>query len=197
MRNALRAAWMTEDRILRALNGRYHVVASVVFAGIVVGHWSEHIAQAIEIYAWHWPRPKAGGILGLAWPWLVTSEWLHYWLALVMLVGFIVLRPAYRGRARVWWDIALWIQVWHHFEHLLLLGQALTGRNLFGSSVPTSLIQLIVPRVELHLFYNAVVTVPMAIAMFYHLSESATVSPTPGCSCAHWTRRVLHGAVNI
>jgi hypothetical protein len=46
---------------------------------------------------------------------------------------------------------ALWIQVWHHFEHLLLLMQAVTGANLMGKPVPTSIAQLVLPRVELHL----------------------------------------------
>jgi hypothetical protein len=186
MSTALGTVETTESRVVRALNGPYHLAASITFAIIVLGHWSEHIVQAIQIYAWHWPRPEALGVLGLVWPWLIKSEWLHYWYAVVMLVGFIILRPAFQGMARAWWDVALWIQVWHHFEHALLLGQALTGRNLFGASVPTSIIQLLVPRVELHLFYNAVVTIPMAIAVAYHLFGSLPEGVRPTCACSRW-----------
>ena len=35
--------------------------------------------------------------------------------------------------------------------------------------MPTSIAQLVFPRVELHLFYNTIVTIPMVVAMFYHL----------------------------
>jgi hypothetical protein len=35
--------------------------------------------------------------------------------------------------------------------------------------VPTSLLQVWVPRVELHLFYNTIVFVPMVIAMYFHM----------------------------
>ncbi|MFI6094778.1 hypothetical protein ACIA8G_04450 [Lentzea sp. NPDC051213] len=132
---------------------------------VVIAHWAEHLAQAFQIYVLGWPAHHARGALGVPFPWLVHSEWLHYGYALVMLAGLIALRPGMVGRARTWWTIALWIQVWHHCEHLLLLIQALTGENLGGRPAPTSIVQLLVPRVELHLFYNAIVFAPMVVAM--------------------------------
>jgi hypothetical protein len=39
---------------------------------------------------------------------------------------------------------------------LLLRIQATCGSHLLGRSVPTSIVQLVAPQVELHLFYNAV-----------------------------------------
>jgi len=83
----------------------------------------------------------------------------------------------------MWWDIALAVQVWHHFEHALLLIQAMVHENLFGSPVPTSLLQVIIPRVELHLFYNAVVFVPMVIAVYYHLRPPAREAQRSNCDC--------------
>lgn len=70
------------------------------------------------------PR-RTSPLLPSGWPspWLVTPEWLHYLYAIVLLAGLIVLRPGFTGRSRTWWDVALAIQVWHHFEHALLLGQ--------------------------------------------------------------------------
>lgn len=166
------------------LNTERHQLTLNVFMVIVIAHWAEHIAQAVQIYALGWPRPQAGGVLGLVWPWLVTSEWLHYGFALLMLVGFVSLRHGFSGRARTWWNTAMWIQVWHHFEHLLLLAQASTGANLLGRPVPTSIVQLAFPRVELHLFYNAVVFVPMVIAMIHHLRPTAEERGAMLCSCA-------------
>jgi len=166
------------------LNTRYHKAALAIFMVVVIGHWAEHIVQAIQIYALHWPRPQAGGVLGLAFPWLVTSEWLHYGYAVVMLVGFVLLRHGFVGRGRTWWNAALWIQVWHHFEHLLLLAQAATGAYLMGKAVPTSIAQLVFPRVELHLFYNAIVFVPMVVAMVYHSRPRSAEAELMRCSCA-------------
>jgi hypothetical protein len=166
------------------LNTRHHKTALTVFAIVVVGHWAEHLAQAFQIYALGWPRPEAGGVLGLAVPVLVTSEWLHYGYAILMLVGFVVLRHGFTGRSRTWWNAAMWIQVWHHFEHLLLLLQALTGAFLLGSAAPTSIAQLVFPRVELHLFYNAVVFAPMVVAMVLHLRPRPEERALMRCSCA-------------
>lgn len=168
---------------LGALNTRHHKAALMVFMFVVVAHWVEHIAQAVQIWGLHWPRPKAKGLLGYYVPWLVTSEWLHYGFALVMLVGLLLLRPGFTGRSRSWWTAALGIQVWHHFEHLLLLLQATTGVYLLGQKQPTSILQLVFPRVELHLFYNAVVFVPMMVAMVLHLRPTPEERAALRCSC--------------
>ena len=176
---------LTENRLLGpggTLNTKYHKAALLVFGVVVVAHWAEHLVQAWQIYVLDWPRPQAGGLLGLAFPYLVKSEWLHYGYAVFMMVAFVILRHGFTGSARSWWNTAMWIQVWHHFEHLLLLLQAMTGANLLGKPVPTSIAQLAFPRVELHLFYNAIVTIPMVVAMVKHMRPSHHEATT--CSCA-------------
>ena len=170
--------------VLATLNRQRHRIALYGFMFVVLAHWAEHIAQAIQVWGLGWPRPKARGILGYYVPWLVTSEWLHYGFAVVMLVGLVMLRPGFTGRARSWWNAALWVQVWHHFEHALLLLQATTGAYLFGRSVPTSILQLIFPRIELHLFYNGLVTIPMVVAMVLHLWPNAHEREQMRCTCA-------------
>jgi hypothetical protein len=166
------------------LNTRFHKAALLVFGFVVVAHWVEHLAQAYQIYVLDWPRPKAGGALGLAFPALVTSEWLHYGFAIFMMVAFVMLRHGFTGRSRTWWNVAMWIQVWHHFEHLLLLLQAMTGMHLLGRPAVTSIAQLVFPRVELHLFYNGVVFVPMVVAMVLHLRPRPAERALMRCSCA-------------
>ena len=79
------------------LNTKYHKAALLVFGFVVVAHWVEHLSQAYQIYVLDWARPKAGGALGLAFPWLVRSEWLHYGFAIFMLVAFVVLRHGFRA----------------------------------------------------------------------------------------------------
>jgi hypothetical protein len=150
------------------LNTTSHRTALNIFLIIVLAHWAEHLVQAFQIWVLGWPVPESRGLLGAWFPWLVHSEALHYGYAVVMLAGLLLLRPGCLGAARPWWTAALLIQVWHHFEHLLLLGQNMFGANLLGKPVPTSVLQLVIPRVELHLFYNAVVFVPMVVAMVLH-----------------------------
>lgn len=171
--------------LVARLNGPGHELALRTFMVIVLAHWSEHLLQAYQIYALGWPVPEARGALGMFFPWLIKSEVLHYGYALVMLVGLWLLRPGFTGtRDRQWWTIALAIQFFHHFEHLLLQIQALTAHNFFGRPVPTSLVQLWVPRVELHLFYNAIVFIPMVIAMYYHMFPPSPDAERQQCTCA-------------
>ncbi|GAB3414514.1 hypothetical protein [Flindersiella endophytica] len=172
-------------RALAYLNGRGHRTALAVYLVIVLAHWAEHIAQAVQIYVLGMQIKESRGVLGMFFPWLITSEALHYGYAVVMLIAFLLLRPGFSGTARTWWNVALGIQVWHHFEHLLLLVQAWTGYFLFGAAVPTSIVQTLVPRVELHLFYNTIVFVPMVVAMVLHRRIPAADHVESPCSCAY------------
>jgi hypothetical protein len=169
--------------IYEKLNTRWHKPALQVFMVIVLAHWAEHLAQAAQIYILGWPVPEARGVLGLWFPWLVKSETLHYGYALVMLTGLWILRKGFQGYSRKWWMIAFGIQFWHHIEHALLQGQAIMGQNLFGSPVPMSIIQLWIPRVELHLFYNSIVFVPMVLGMYYHMFPPKEEERRPACTC--------------
>lgn len=176
---------------LERLNGRWHRTALLVFAVVIVGHWAEHVAQAYQIWVLHYPKARALGLLGMLWPWLISSEWLHYGFALVMLVGLVLLLPGFQGRARVFWGIALGIQVWHFFEHQILLIQAQTHHYWFGAKAPTSVLQTLWPmgRPELHLVYNTLVTIPMIVALYFHmyppLHERGASS---ACSCDRTAR---------
>jgi hypothetical protein len=172
------------------LNTDRHELALQVFMVVVLAHWAEHLLQAFQIYVLNWPVPEARGLIGYFYPWVIKSETLHYGYALIMLIGLWLLRPGFTGvEDRRWWTIALWIQFFHHFEHLLLIGQFVTGHNIAGRPVPTSLIQLWVPRVELHLFYNTIVFVPMVVAMYFHMFPRGSETSRMKCTCA-WDHRV-------
>ncbi|GAA2687132.1 MULTISPECIES: hypothetical protein [Actinoplanes] len=166
-----------------SLNRTGHRVALNVFLVVTLAHWAEHLVQAYQIWVLGWARPQARGVLGQFYPWLVKSEWMHYGYAAVMLAGLFLLRPAFTGRARTWWTVALAIQFWHHIEHFLLLWQAQTGHNFFGKPVPTSLLQVLYPRVELHLFYNSIVFIPMIIGMYLHLRPNRRELEDAPCDC--------------
>ncbi|HEX7087808.1 MAG TPA: hypothetical protein VF198_15715 [Vicinamibacterales bacterium] len=180
--------------LMERLNSTYHERALQAYMVIVLAHWGEHLLQAFQIYALGWPVPESRGLLGYFFPWLVSSELLHYVYALVMLVGLWVLRTGFTGRTdRTWWMVAFWIQFFHHIEHGLLQAQALFGFTLFDRPVPTSLVQLWVPRVELHLFYNTIVFIPMVLAMYHHMFPADAEAGDQQCSCA-WHRPVADPA---
>ena len=173
------------------LNTRWHERALQLFMGVVLFHWVEHIVQAYQVFVLHWPRPMAMGLLGMYYPWLMRTETLHYSFAVVMLAGLWALRKGFTGRSHAWWMIAFWIQFWHHIEHGLLFYQALSHHYLFGGTVPTSIGQIWVPRIELHLFYNFIVFTPMVIAMYYHMYPPATEVPSIACTCARHRERPM------
>ncbi|MBM2620148.1 hypothetical protein JIG36_32000 [Actinoplanes sp. LDG1-06] len=170
-------------RLKWGVNGSHHRLMLNLFMLVTLAHWAEHLTQAWQIWVLNWPRPQARGVLGVPFPALISSEWLHYGYAIVMLFFLFLLRPGFTGRSRTWWTVALVIQFWHHIEHFLLLLQAQTGHPLFGQAVPTSILQLVLPRVELHLFYNTVVFIPMVIAMVLHLRPTRAEADQMVCSC--------------
>jgi hypothetical protein len=190
----VQAAAGSTATFVERINGSHHELALRIFMVIVLAHWAEHLLQALQIYALGWPVPEARGALGYFFPWLISSEILHYGYALIMLAGLWMLRSGFTGvQDRRWWMIAFWIQFFHHIEHGLLQAQAILGQNLFDRPVPTSLVQLWVPRVELHLFYNTVVFIPMMVAMYYHMFPPSAVAEGQRCTCA-WHRPVADAA---
>src|SRR5258707_13729210 len=121
--SAIGEASAPRQSLYEKLNGPWHERALQFFMLIVLTHWAEHFAQAYQIYVMGWPRPKANGILGLWYPWLIQSETLQYGYALVMLIGIWILRKGFIGRTRNWWTVALVIQFLHHIEQFLLIWQ--------------------------------------------------------------------------
>ena len=169
-------------------NGPLHKPYLQLFFVIVLAHWAEHLCQAFQIYVLGWPIQDARGIVGLWLPWVINSETLHYAYALVMLAGLWMLRPGFAGASLLWWTVALWIQFWHHIEHAILQTQYILNHNLLGGPIPLSILQLVIPRVELHLFYNSVVFIPMLLAMFYHIFPTDNEARKHRCSCARGRR---------
>ena len=178
----------SEPSFMEKLNGRWHERALWIYLVLVLLHWTEHLFQAAQIWILGMPRPQALGALGYVFPWLVKSEVLHFSYALLMFIGLVLLRPGFHGAARKWWNASLAIQTWHLFEHTLLQAQAIVGQNLFGSPVPTSILQQYIPRPELHLLYNLAVFIPMIVAMRLHQRpDQAEVNE---CTCANAPIRV-------
>ena len=166
------------------LNTRWHKLALQSLMAVVLVHWAEHIVQAYQFYVLHWPRSMSMGLMGMLNPWLMKTETLHYGFALVMLIGLWVLRKGFTGTSYKWWMASFWIQFWHHIEHGMLFYQANTHQYWFGGAVPTSVGQIWIPRIELHLIYNTLVFIPMVMAMYYHVYPPARDAVKMMCTCA-------------
>jgi hypothetical protein len=165
------------------LNGPYHAQALWIFMLVIVAHWMEHVLQIYQIYGLGWAPADAGGLLGVVYPQLVESEILHFVYDFIQWGGIVLLYPGFRGRARTFWGIATIIQTWHYIEHVLLMGQYMSGNYLFGAAQQISIGQLWFPRAELHFFYNLFVFMPMVIAVHFYLQPKlaslAGASATP------------------
>ena len=172
------------EDLIKKLNAAWHERSLQIFMAIVLAHWAEHLVQAYQIYVMGWPIPESLGVIGYWFPWMFQSELLHYAYALVMLIGIWILRSGFTGSSYTWWMIAFWIQFWHHIEHALLQVQAIIGLNLGGAPVPMSIVQYVIPRVELHLIYNTLVFIPMIIGMYFHMFPPSGEKAHAQCSCA-------------
>ena len=155
--------------LLQRLNGTYHAPALWIFMLVIVAHWMEHVLQIYQIYALGWSPDIAGGILGVIYPQLVESEVLHFVYDFIQWAGIVLLQPGFRGRARTFWTIAMVLQTWHYIEHVLLMGQYLTGNYFYGAAQQMSILQYWFPRAELHFVYNLMVFTPMVIAVHYYV----------------------------
>src|SRR5436309_8911381 len=103
--------------LIDKLNAEWHKPALLIYAAIVLTHWSEHLVQAIQVYVLGWPLKEARGLLGMPFPWLASSKGLPYGYALVLRVAFWILRKGFVGRSYVCWMIAFWFRFWHYFRH--------------------------------------------------------------------------------
>ncbi|MEX1019672.1 MAG: hypothetical protein WDZ49_08440 [Litorilinea sp.] len=160
------------------LNGLHHARALWIFMLIVVAHWMEHVLQIYQIYGLGWAPTAAGGLIGVFFPILITSETLHFVYDFIQWAGIVVLRGGFRGPARPYWRVAMIAQTWHFIEHILLMVQYLTGYYIFGRIKQTSLLELFFPREELHFVYNLIVFVPMVIAVHYYLRPKVSIDRT-------------------
>lgn len=145
----------------------------VPFLVVAGGHFGEHIVQVWQHLVLGWPAREAGGVLGLWFPGLAAAEVLHSTWNTLQLTGLILLWPLLRGRgaASRWWGVALLAQTWHWLEHVLLQVQVLTGQFLFAAPKQQSLLELLLPRIELHFLYNLLSFGPTAIAIVLVIAQ--------------------------
>ena len=60
--------------------------------------------------------------------------------------------------------------------------------------MPTSVLQNFFPRVELHLFYNSIVTIPMIVAVILHMRPNRAEPVEADCTCGGHNRELARVA---
>ena len=126
-------------------------------------HFTEHVAQMVQIHVLHLSGANAQGIVGQ-----LNIEWVHFtWNALVLIALLVLLSvPGFRRNP---WLIAVTpLAAWHFVEHSVIIatyiqtgvsgtpGLLSSGGLLFGGLPMT--------RPDLHFLYNLVETVPLLVA---------------------------------
>lgn len=164
-----------------------------LFGGLMIAHWLEHLFQAYQVYVQHLDRACALGMLGMKYPWLVRTESLHFGFAILTVFGFWYAGQDYfeNWTATEAWAAGFFVSIWHLCEHTVLFAQAATHHNLFGRSVPFSVLQFVFPRIELHLFYNSVVTILMVAALLIERQQPRYSVEPDWCDECHASQMVL------
>ena len=159
--------------LLAGMRKHWQVKVIVAFMVVAGGHFAEHLVQIFQYAILDWPAKQAGGVLGLWFPGLAASEYLHSGWNTLQLTGLILLWPLFRskGKAALFWKLAIIAQSWHWLEHVLLQIQYLTGYYLFNAIKQQSLLELFFPRIELHFIYNLLSFTPTLIAVLLYLYQ--------------------------
>ena len=176
MQDAHRQLNSTQPATFKPFNQVWFRRLLMLYLVLIVSHFAEHVLQLIQAVILTWPRAEAGGLLGLWSPQLLTNESLHFSYNLMQLVGLLALSYSVAGHARRWWRIAIAVQLWHFFENFLLQSQSLTGIFLFNANMQTGVGELLLPRLELHFIYNALVFVPTIIGVVIYMRDQKRIT---------------------
>ena len=145
----------------------------VIYLTLITAHFFEHVVQMLQLYILHWPRAQCLGLLGLKYPMLVHNELLHFTFAVITLLGLFLFKPV-SAQAYRWWNNTINVSIFHLGEHSLLLYQYITKNYLFGGTTPTAIGQIWFPRLELHFFYNLIISVFLTIFIYYQTKKRIT-----------------------
>lgn len=174
-------------KLYERINGPWHGRALIFLFAPILFHMLEHVTQAVQVFVLDVDRADALGLLGMWMADLIRGETLHFGFAVYTLLSILLVGGSAVGMARTFGLLAVAVQAWHLFEHSLLIFQRTTDHFFFGASEPTSIAQLLIPRVELHFMYNGVVFSAIVIALLLHAFPPRGEAIRSRCGCARAT----------
>ena len=170
-------------KLYERINGPWHGRALLILFALILFHMFEHVVQVVQTYFLGVDRMDALGLLGVWMAELIRGESVHFSFAVYTWSAIFLTGGAAVGMARSFGLIALAVQSWHLVEHSSLIFQRATDSFFFGASEPTSLAQLLIPRVELHFMYNGVVFSAIVIALLLHAYPPRGERARSRCAC--------------
>src|SRR5258707_13972992 len=147
-------------------------------------HFTEHIAQMIQIHLLGLSGMQAHGIIGM-----LDLEWVHFifdagWVPICVYTLFFIFR-----KSNPWLWVLLPIVTWHALEHIVIMRVYLTtgvvgspGLLARGGGIAGG---LPLTRPDLHFLYNLVEDTLILIAYAYQLKQLARatkISPAASAS---------------
>ena len=160
---------------------RRHDAWLALFYVLVVsqgGHLLEHVVQVAQVHVLGMAPPDANGVFTA-----LDAEWVHFLWNTWVLAATVPLVLRYRDNS--WLRLAAVAAVWHELEHAyLIVGHVmngtvgdpglLAGGGALGGGVP-------VTRIDLHVAYNVIETLPIVVAFGVTLRREQAPAPVaPG-----------------
>ena len=84
----------------REIQNDWQIKLILGFMLIAGGHFVEHLIQIFQYLVLNWSARESGGVLGLWFPGLAASEYLHSGWNTLQLTGLILLWPLFRQRGK-------------------------------------------------------------------------------------------------
>jgi hypothetical protein len=174
----------------RALYRQYRWVA--FFFVLLVAqsvHFTEHIAQMVQIHLLGLSGSHAHGIIGV-----LDFEWTHFlfdagWVPICAYTLFIVYR-----KSNPWLWVLLPIVTWHAAEHVTIMSYYLrtgiTGSPGLLASGGAIAGGLPITRPDLHFLYNLVEETLIVIAYLHQIKQLPAVSEQPVLAKTEVSRQV-------
>jgi hypothetical protein len=146
-------------------------------------HLFEHVVQLIQVFVLGIPDDRALGLLGYAFQFQGTEEWLHlafnatFLLTLYLLIGFVrQLTPSIvPASAFGYFLLGVSVETWHMAEHVVIIANVLAND---GCPCPGILDPVLgVSDTILHFLYNAAVYALIMVPFWHLLRAQARTAP--------------------
>lgn len=138
-----------------------------VMAFVQTVHFTEHVIEVVQVHFFHTPLKQALAIFGE-----LNVEWVHFTGDTALSIGTLLLLTKYYRNGWLW--VATFFQIVHQSEHSFLIynyvfnhvDPGAPGMLADGGAIGGGLPLI---RPDLHLIYNTLYTVPLALAFIYQL----------------------------
>jgi hypothetical protein len=150
------------------------MTAVVLIQGIHVG---EHLIQLFQVYVFGVPEDDALGLLGYVFAFQGTEEWLHLvFNSLYLLALYVLVLPLWRAMPTIVpmfafaaFAFSVSLETWHMVEHGVIISNVIQNGGCPCPGIGD--VALSTTDTILHLIYNTLAYVGLAIAFWFVLDD--------------------------